>query len=165
MEKSTTAFVRDVAAQFLYTIPPNWERADLGEGPTSGITPVGVEDAPEDRKATVLAGVLEEAPDTDPATAALQLAYGWAQLSDARASAKFENEEHSRRDIDGRPCGTASLVATFPGSPTGDLRLRVTLVEVADGYWSYLMGTAHPAATDLIEAIDSVHANLLVAIG
>lgn len=165
MEKSTTAFVRDVAAQFLYPIPPGWERADLGEGPTSGITPVGVSEAPEDRKAAVLAGVLEEAPEADPATAALHLAYGWAQLSDARVSASFQDEESRAISLDGRRGGTASLVASFPGSTSGDLRMRVTLVEVADGYWSYLMGTAHPSATDLVADVDAVHDDLLVAIG
>ncbi|GLZ81727.1 hypothetical protein Afil01_65340 [Actinorhabdospora filicis] len=165
MEKSTTAFIRDVAAQFLYPVPTGWERADVGEGPTSGIAPADVAEAEEGRKATVLAGVLEEAPGRDPATAALQLAYGWAQLSDARVSASFADEESRAIEIDGRRGGTASLVATFPGSSSGDLRLRVTLVEVADGYWSYLMGTAHPGAADLIADIDAVHEGLLVAIG
>lgn len=161
------AFVRDDGAQLFYPIPEGWQRVpgSGGDGPTSAIASTLDEYADEDRKATVYAGTLDE-PLSAPgglAEAALRFAQGLAQLSDARANARFAEEDARELTVDGRRAATASLVAAFD-SDSGSLYLRVTVVDIADGYTSYLVGTVHPEAADLRAAVDAVHGDLIVAL-
>lgn len=160
-------FIRDDHAQFFYTIPEGWHRvADEtgGTGPTSSIASTDPDDPDELAKASVLAGVMKELPSgaKDLAEGSLLLAKGWAQLSDARSNAVFSEETSRVLTLDGHQAGTASLRAEFPESDTGSLYLRLTLVEVVEGYYSYLAGTAHPEAVDLRAAVDGVHRDLIV---
>ena len=162
------ALVRDDGAQLFYPIPEGWQRVPDtggGSGPTSAIASTLDEYAEEDRKATVYAGTLDE-PLKAPgglAEAALHFAQGLAQLSDARANARFSEESSRELAIDGRAAATASLRADFD-SDTGALYLRVTVVDIAEGYTSYLVGTVHPEAADLRAAVDAVHGDLIVAL-
>lgn len=159
-------FIRDDHAQFFYTIPDGWHRVaaeDGGSGPTSLIASTEPDDPDEERKASVLAGVMREIPSGDDLEkGALMLAKGWAQLSDARSNAVFSQESSRSFTLDGHPAATAALRADFPESDTGSLYLRMTVVEVVEGYYSYLAGTAHPEAADLRAAVDGVHRDLIV---
>ncbi|MEV0650137.1 hypothetical protein AB0I28_33250 [Phytomonospora sp. NPDC050363] len=164
------AFVRDDHAQFFYTIPDGWHRVTEetgGSGPTSAIASTDADDPDEQRKASVLAGVMRDLPggSDDLAQAALFLARGWAQLSDSKANAVYSEETSRSFTIDGHPAATASLRADFPESDSGSLYLRMTIVEVVETYFSYLAGTAHPEAVDLRAAIDGVHQDLIVVMG